>query len=222
MKKDIDVLIIENHPMVAQGIKSSILSENVISETINFKVDTNYNDSLETIKKFIQDNKYFEIIIINVDLGHFELEKLLFGEAQIAKIRAISPNSKVISIIERKENYRINNMIKKYKPEGLIIEFELTMSELINMFKSVIDNMHYYSRTVSTVFHKEKMKITCLDDIDIQILFYLSKGVKNKDLVNFILCSLSTIEKRKQKIKDYLNKDTDKELIEEAILLNLI
>ena len=57
-----------------------------------------------------------------------------------------------------------------------------------------------------------------LDAFDKQILFHLSKGVKTKDLPQYIPLSLSAIEKRKLNIREILEVigGSDIDLINEA------
>jgi hypothetical protein len=62
------------------------------------------------------------------------------------------------------------------------------------------------------------------DEIDVQIVLLLNKGIPTKELPNFIAYSLSTIEKRKALLKEILldKKGTDAALIEKCKTLQLI
>jgi len=57
-----------------------------------------------------------------------------------------------------------------------------------------------------------------LDEKNLKILYHLSRGVKTKNLPNYVSLSLSAIEKRKNQIKEMFSiaKADDQKLLEEA------
>ena len=63
-----------------------------------------------------------------------------------------------------------------------------------------------------------------LDNFNRQIITLLAQGIKTKSLPNHKNLSISSIEKRKVQIKDYLSieKGTDEDIIREAKRLGLI
>lgn len=60
------------------------------------------------------------------------------------------------------------------------------------------------------------------DDINRQILMYLSKGYKIKDLEKIISLSISPIQRRIAQMKDAFDVKEDSSLVKEAILLGFI
>jgi hypothetical protein len=89
---------------------------------------------------------------------------------------------------------------------------------LIFAFDKIINNESYYSQTVIKLVGQAKYNDIELDAFDKQILFHLSKGVKTKDLPQYIPLSLSAIEKRKLNIIEILEVKggSDIDLINEA------
>ena len=83
-----------------------------------------------------------------------------------------------------------------------------------------MEDRPYYSATVSKFFRKKMFNDEeyQLDDVNKKIIYFLSKGIKTKDLTNHIHLSLSAIEKRKVQIRKILQLESTnvEELIIEA------
>jgi hypothetical protein len=116
------------------------------------------------------------------------------------------------------ELLKINNIIKTINPNGLIIKNDLTFDELLLAFDKIIKNDSYYSQTVIKLVGQAQYNSIELDVFDKQILFHLSKGIKTKDLPQYVTLSLSAIEKRKLSIREVLDVKggSDIDLIREA------
>ncbi len=118
------------------------------------------------------------------------------------------------------ENHRIQNILRTVNPDGLLIKNDITSKEFLIALDTVLNNPPYYSTTVARYFRKQQLNFedNLLDDVNRKIIFHLSKGVKTKDLTNYVTLSLSAIEKRKAHIKSLLGLDNanDEELIKEA------
>jgi len=75
---------------------------------------------------------------------------------------------------------------------------------LLFAFDKIIKNESYYSQTVIKLVGQAQYNNIELDVFDKQILFHLSKGVKTKDLPQYIPLSINAIEKRKLNIIEVL------------------
>ncbi|MCF6296667.1 MAG: hypothetical protein L3J08_01565 [Flavobacteriaceae bacterium] len=224
MKQEIKVLIIDNRPMVVQGIKTTLLSKTIIRNPISVDVAYTYEDAANCCECLFEQKEKFDIIIVDVDINYTNSKGLVFSEKNISKMKILNPNSKIILIIRKKDNYRISHIIKNIKPDGFILEKELDFTELQKVIVSVVNYKFYYSKTITKIIRKAKSYASILDDLDTKIIYCISKGVKTKNLTEYIPKSLSTLEKRKQKIKEVLlfNDCTDEKLIEEAHLRGIV
>ena len=68
-----------------------------------------------------------------------------------------------------------------------------------------------YSKTVQKNKNKVILNDELLDEYHKKIIFHLSKGVRTKNLIQYIPLSLSAIEKRKNYIKQLFNVNGDDE-----------
>lgn len=217
MKKT-NVLIVDDRPMVINGIRSALCSQNTMDRQFNFVVSNCYEDATDSINKLKDSSDRYDLIISDVDLKKCDSSKFDYNEKGILNLKKVLVGAKLITIIRTKDNYRIYKILRSVRPDGFILETELNVSNLLKLVKSVLNESVYYSQSIFNILNSNQSTSLILDDIDREILYLLSKGVKTKDLTRYIARSLSALEKRKQRIKDLLVMDncSDDELIEKA------
>ena len=207
-----------------EGLRSVLKSQNLLHKRLEIEVSLGYSDALELLNNRDKDYSKFDLIIADVDLESPISSPLNLGDKRLKKIKEMNQDSKIIAIIRSKDNYRIYRILRKLKPDGFLLETEIDSSNLPELLDSVLQESVYYSKTIFKVLNANQTRSLVLDDIDREILYLLSKGVKTKNLTNYIARSLSALEKRKQRIKDLLVMDncSDDELIEIAAVQKLI
>ena len=220
----INLLIIDDRPMVIEGIKSALVSQKVLNKSFNFYKANYYEEAIKLISNFKKDGVLLDVIFADVDVKSCESEKSPTEDKKVLELKHKSRNSKIVTLMRSKDNYRIYKILKSIKPDGFLLETELNTSCLIDLIKSVLTESIYYSRSIFNILNKNQTNSLVLDDIDREILYLLSKGVKTKNLTKHIARSLSALEKRKQRIKDLLVMDncSDEVLIEKAFLQELV
>jgi hypothetical protein len=92
------------------------------------------------------------------------------------------------------------------------------------IYSKIVNSENYISPSILNNLQKTMQDEFQWDEIDVQIVLLLHKGIQTKELPNYIAYSLSTIEKRKAVLKEILldKKGTDAELIEKCKTLQLI
>lgn len=223
MKKT-NVLIVDDRPMVIAGIQSALHSQDAIVNSFTFETSNCYEEAIHSIKKMKEDEQSFDLIISDVDLKKCDGTVFDYNDKEILNLKKEGERSKLITIIRSKDNYRIYKILRTVRPDGFILETELNTSNLVDLVKSVLNESVYYSKSIFNILNTNQATSLILDDIDREILYLLSKGVKTKNLTKYIARSLSALEKRKQRIKDLLVMDncSDGELIEKASIQKLV
>lgn len=122
------------------------------------------------------------------------------------------------------ETLLVQNAVEKINPEGFILKNDINAQSLVAAYRSIIQGQKYYSATISKVLSHSIIKKLNFDAIGCQILELISRGIKTKEMTDYLNLSLSAIEKRKAAIKNKLltDKGCDKELIETAEKIGLI
>ena len=210
-----NILIVDDHPFIIQAYKNAL--DKYSQQGYEFEV-TQANNCKSGYENIVTSKKSFDVAFFDISMPEYAEKGIYSGEDLASLIKTEMPNCKVILLTMHTELLKINNIIKNINPNGLIIKNDLTFDELIFAFDKIINNESYYSQTVIKLVGQAQYNNIELDAFDKQILFHLSKGVKTKDLPQYIPLSLSAIEKRKLNIREILEVTggSDIDLINEA------
>jgi DNA-binding NarL/FixJ family response regulator len=215
MTKSMKILIVDDHPFIIQAYKNAL--EKYSQQGYEFEV-IQANNCKSGYENIVESKIPFNVAFFDISMPEYAEKGIYSGEDLAVLMKSEMPSCKVILLTMHDELLKINNIIKNINPNGLIIKNDLTFDELIFAFDKIINNESYYSQTVIKLVGQAKYNDIELDAFDKQILFHLSKGVKTKDLPQYIPLSLSAIEKRKLNIREILEVKggSDIDLINEA------
>lgn len=217
MKKKLKVLMIDDHPMIIEGYKNTLLGENQKEYQIKIDIASNCDDAYELIQKSSKNTPY-DMLFVDIKLPPSSDGMITSGEDLAKHAKELLPKAKVIILTMHREDHRIHNILKNINPSGFLIKSDLTSTELLLAFNNIVSGTPYYSATVNNHFRKMMTNNFSLDEKNLKILYHLSRGVKTKNLPNYVSLSLSAIEKRKNQIKEMFSiaKADDQKLLEEA------
>ena len=209
------ILIVDDHPFIIQAYKNAL--EKYSQQGYDFEV-IQANNCKSGYENIVESKTPFDVAFFDISMPEYPEKGIYSGEDLADLMKKEMPGCKVILLTMHTELLKINNIIKNINPNGLIIKNDLTFDELIFAFDKIINSESYYSQTVIKLVGQAQYNNIELDAFDKQILFHLSKGVKTKDLPQYIPLSLSAIEKRKLNIREILEVKggTDIDLINEA------
>lgn len=219
MSKIYNVLIIDDHPIIADAYKSAfdfISSEN---ENVDFRISivNNSDDAIDKINKASKADG-IDIVFLDISLPPSSDGKILSGEDIGVKIRQVLPKCKIIVATTFNDNYRIQVILKNVNPNGFLIKNDVNKNELVASINSILAETPYYSKSVLELFRKQSSSDYKLDKIDRQLLYEMSIGTKMKDLPEIIPMSMTGLEKRKKQLKFLfeVKENDDRELILKA------
>ena len=206
----------DDHPFIIEAYNNTIKSyENEYDITV-YKA-SNCKEAYEVLHD--EGTPFFNLAFLDVSMPSYEERNVLTGEDVARIIKTKQPQCKIIMLTMLSDSLRILNIIKNINPNGLIIKNDLTFDELKNAFEKIKNGENYYSQTVvKYVSQSVSIQNSPIDELDRQILYHRSRGVKTKNLPMYTSMSLSTIEKRKLSLKQLFKvKDgSDEDLIREA------
>ena len=213
------VLIIDDHPIIADAYKSAfefISSEN---SKVNFEISIaiNCDEAIEKIEDAAKKNG-IDIIFLDISLPQSTDGEYLSGEDLGIAIKKLLPNCKIVVATTFNDNYRIQDIHKNVNPDGFLIKNDVNKDELVFAIKTLLDGSPYYSKSVLELFRKQASIDYKIDKIDRQLLYEMSIGTKMKDLPGIIPMSMPGLERRKKQLKKLFEvKDNDdRELILKA------
>ncbi|AXG71319.1 oxygen regulatory protein NreC [Kordia sp. SMS9] len=217
MNKDIKVLIVDDHPMIIEGYKNALLGINSSEMTLRIDTSDTCDGAYEKIKNASTGTPY-DVVFLDIKLPPSSDGKIISGEDLGIKVKELLPDTKVVILTMFNNNFRIHNILKNINPDGFLVKSDVTSDELMRAFQVVLTDPPYYSHTVTKLLRTRIINEVVLDDIDRNILFHLSKGIKTKNLTEYIPLSLAAIEKRKRHLKEVFDveKKGDESLLEQA------
>ncbi|MGV3460775.1 MAG: hypothetical protein ACO1N9_10025 [Flavobacterium sp.] len=219
MKKDLNVLAIDDHAVVLQGY-FSIFKHLENSFSINFKKAWDCKSGHDVIVGNVDTP--FDVAVLDYSIpSHPELG-LYSGEDMAGLIRKHMPGCKIIMMTMHREFEILGRILQNIQPEGFINKSDCATEELIEAFATVVNDGSFYSPTVKNYMVRLEKDIV-LDDADLRLLHKLAKGIKGRSLAKCLMLSDAVIEKRRQKLKKLFEIDGDDDaLVAEAKKLGYI
>ncbi len=215
------ILMIDDHPSMIEGYKI-ILSFN----TLGFEIETTSAFSCESAYEIITSTKKatFDLVFLDYSLPPYEKMHINSGEDLALLVKTHMPDAKIVMLTSHTEALILYNILRNIEPAGLLVKSDFSADELISAFDIIMKGEIYHSVTVKHHMKELLSKKGYLDNFNRQIITLLSQGIKTKSLPNHLNLSISSIEKRKVQIKDYLSieKGTDEDIIKEAKKQGLI
>lgn len=219
MIKSLQTLIIEDHPFIVEGYKRVLEHIALNNSDLDFKITTAKNcDEANTEIEHAIRHHIIDLVFLDISLPPSHDKKLLSGDDLGIKLRSLFPKVKIIVATHLNNNYRLINILKTIKPNGLLLKNELTFHSLTEGVLNVINDIPFYSSPVLKLVRQHISNDFNLDDIDRQMLYHLSQGTKTKELPEIIHLSQAGIERRKRRLNQIFNneKKSDKVLLKLA------
>lgn len=210
----IRILMIDDHPSQIEGYKV-ILSYNNLSLDIEATPCYSCEDAYRIINS---GTDCFDLIFLDENMPAYLEKNIQTGMDLANVINRKMPKSKIVIITSHSQAFLLYNIAKKIDPAGILVKSDFKAEELLKAFDSILHDNRYYSETVNRSIKELLSKETYLDSFNRQIITLLSKGIRTKNMPDYLHLSLSAIEKRKAQVKDYfcLEKGTDEDIVREA------
>jgi DNA-binding NarL/FixJ family response regulator len=211
-----NIFIVDDHPMTVEGYINALTGVSFDTQAFYTKAH-NCQDAYLIMSRKASFKQLFDIAIIDKGLPSYELKSILSGSDLAVLIQEKMPNCKIIMITAHTEVIILYGIVKKVRPDGLIIKNDLTPEKLQQAVIEVMRGNQYHSPMVKSCINKIWKKELMIEDYNRQILLYLSKGFKTKELEEIIHLSTSAIQKRIIRMKNVFDVTDDSSLVKEAI-----
>ncbi|MFV8369594.1 response regulator [Flavobacterium sp. LB2R40] len=211
------IFLVDDHPMTVEGYSNALLATPFGLCNPVFTKAYNCEEAYATLLRKLSLNELFDVAIIDKGLPGYDGKSILSGSDLAILIREKMPNCKIIMITAHTEVIIVYDIVKKVRPEGLIIKNDITPEKLQQALIDIIAGEQYYSAIVKRCINEIWKKELMIEDYNRQILLYLSKGFKIKELESIIHLTTSTIQKRIIRMKKAFDVTDDTGLVKEAI-----
>ena len=215
MKKNINILLIDDHPIIIDAYTTTINLFKEKNKLININLESAYYCDTALIKL---DNKKFDVVFLDVRIPPSIDLKFKSGEDIALYIKKHFQQTKIIMITGHFDHFIFANLLNNVNPFGLLFKGDVDQKILIETLENIINESPYYSKTILKLLRKNLSSNIVLNKIDKQILYEISKGKKTKDLTKNIPLSIGGIEKRKRQLKEIFDvpKKDDEDLLKSA------
>jgi len=219
MKDPLKLLIVDDQPLIINCYKIAL--QQISDKKPNCKFDIRCAVNCDEANYYIENSLkgiLFDLVLLDINIPPSEDMKLLSGEDVGLKLKKLSKVSKLIVITSHNNNHLLCNIFKNLNPDGFLVKSDFDFKELITCINSVLNDIPYYSKTITRLIRNHMSNQILLDKTDREILFHISRGAKTKDLPGFVNLSIAGIEKRKRQLREVFNtkRKDDISLIERA------
>ncbi|WP_422104636.1 response regulator [Winogradskyella sp.] len=219
-----NVIIAEDQNSINKGVEQTLI-ELGISNVITSQY---CDDALLKIKGALHTKQPFGLLITDLSFkeNHRERE-LTSGEQLIESVRAIQPDIKIIVFSVEHRIGKIKTLIETYHINAYVEKGREELNDLKKAIYSVLEDKSYYSNNVEQLLRNID-DISQTDQYDKFLLQLLAKGLKRDQIADYFkekdfpARSLSSIEKRINKLKVLFDAHTSEQLVAIAIDRGLI
>lgn len=191
----IKVFIVDDHPLVIEGIKGLLQGEE------NYSVMGSANYALEALEAFRQNLPDVVLLDINLpDLNGIEL---------CERIKKEFPAIKVLGISTFKERSYITRLMEK-GASGYVLK-NVDKEELIEAIRQVAAGRMYFSIEAATAIttQRSSSQVPILTSREKEILMLISEGLTNKEIADQLYISPLTVDShRKNLLAKFTVKNT--------------
>lgn len=204
----IKMIIVDDHPMVQEGLRSMIKKINFVDL---IAVANNAYEAIEAIKKNQPD-------ILLTDINMPEISGIELTE----KIKKEFSSVKIIGMSTFNERNFITQMIAS-GADGFIVK-NASEEEIKNAILSVSEGKMYLSVDVKLNANEklELNKIPLISSREKEVLELISQGFTNNQIAEKIFISPYTVDSHRKSLMTKLNASNTAILIKQAIKFNLI
>ncbi len=190
MKQQYHILLIEDHLITLEAYRAVLElmpQEFIITEAQSI------DRALEKIKEQPAQLP-FDIAFVDIHFAGNQSQKMESGEELAAELKKRFPYIKIIIPTQYNQPERIRYIMDTVAPDALLLKEEFRSAHIIQAVETILGGGHYYSPKVESLLQNNPMDF---DDYDLKILSCIARGVKIKDIENYVPLSLRAIEDRK-------------------------
>lgn len=201
MIQNINILIVDDHPMTVNGYINVLSDEKFEGYELNFTKALNCKEAYELIT---DPSKTFNMAYLDLSLPPYPEMKITSGIDIGMLLRQHIPDCTIVFLTMHSEAPLIERLIKDINPQGIMCKSDIDIDEFLNAFKIIFSGDTYLSNKIVKSLKDRVFDNYKLDNYDKQILMRLSEGIQTKNIPNYVPLSLSAIEKRKDHMKNML------------------
>jgi len=218
------VLVVEDLDSIGYGIATMLKQEVGVDQVI---MSQYCDDAYLKFLKSEKDNTPFDLLITDLSFKEdYREDRISSGQQLIKKFREHNQQMPIIVYSVEERSTMIKNLIEKYGISAYVLKSRNGLKNMSEAVKAIQRGKSYLSQDlISSLKKKELFEV---DDYDITLLNHLSHGLTQDQISSYFgqkgvsPSSLSSIEKRLNRLKIELKAKTTIQLVANAKDLGLI
>jgi DNA-binding NarL/FixJ family response regulator len=222
MEKKIKILIVDDHKMIRDGIRSMLESQ---EKKYKFIVDEaeNGEEGFEKTKR-----GQYDIVIMDYQLP------ILNGVEATKAALGHNPDLKILALSNYDEYMYIDNMMKA-GAKGFVLK-NIGPEEFINAIETVLSGKNYYSNDVAVklisfdhnnvqiarLVRQKRDKADMLSKRELEILKFIASEFTNEEIATQLFISKRTVDTHRQNLMKKLNVKNTAGLVKYAYELKIL
>ena len=204
------VLIVDDHPIVRQGL----------SQLINAEDDLEVCGNAATVEEALQSlgESYPDVVIVDLSLAHSD------GLELIKEIRCETRHLPVLVLSMHDENMYAERLLSA-GANGYIMK-QAAADQLLTALRRVLAGGVYVSENLGSSMieriagndpKRTSNPIERLSNRELQVLNLIGRGKTTREVAENLTLSVKTVESHRQRIKKKLNLQTSAQLVQFAV-----
>jgi len=218
-----NILIVEDQKLTCQGYELIVEQAGLKGKIPPFKIQQAH--SLKKAFEYLETEVIkFDMVFLDICMKPFPDKNLFSGEDLGRLIVEQYPKTKILVMTSLTDKLRLEGILHTLKPHGFLIKCEVDEQHLVKAIQNILMDQSYYSPSIEKILQDESNEDAFLDEEEKKFLYLLSKGVRNKEIRNYLPWSLSKVEKRKRVLHKKLGmeKENTMALVNKAKELGII
>ncbi|PWL38111.1 response regulator [Flagellimonas aquimarina] len=218
------VLVVEDLDSIGYGIAVMLKQELGVGEVV---LSQYCGDAYLKFMRSVKEQEAFDLLITDLSFNEDHREdKIANGKQLIKKIRALGHKTPIIVCSVEEKPAAVKKLFQSQDISGYVVKGRSGLKNLLKAVESVQTGGTYLSPQLSGAIRQRG--IFEVEDYDVRLLSHLSNGLTQDEIARYFdqngisPSSLSSIEKRLNRLKDELRAKNTIQLVANAKDLGLI
>lgn len=217
-----NILLVDDHPIITD-LYQQLLSRLLRLRKPFFYTALNSKEAFTLYNETSDRGETFQLAIIDHSIPSYPLQKISSGSDIALLLKKKMPNCKVVINTAHIELALIYDIHKRVSPDALIIKNDISIDNFCDIITVLLQSeTTYLSPTVKKCIKKIWEMDVLAEDFNRQILYFLAKGYKIKEIEEVISLSASSIQKRIILMKKVFSVNESSSLIKIAIEMGYV
>lgn len=191
-----NILLVDDHPFILDTYVK------MLKKIESYKFEKFFEvTNIEKAISVINEAEKIDIAFFDISLTKKGISKMDDGIDLALYFKAKHPHAKIAFITMHSEFHILLKAIHLIKPEVFLSKNEVDNFTFNSILKALSNDKLCYSEEMLAVLKWLRQAKVKLDIYDFKIISLTSKGIKTKELTNYLPFSLRAIEKRKSNLK---------------------